>query len=74
MGTKVSDEHNATICRVEDDGIMFPEKNNMNRNCSENLIFVRIQTYREYIIYRNWRHKEFPHRCRETLNTTRLFA
>jgi hypothetical protein len=54
MGTKVSDEHNATIFRVEDGGIMFPEKKNVNRNCSENFIFVGIQTFREHIIYRNW--------------------
>jgi hypothetical protein len=40
MGAKVADEQNATIFRVEDGGVMFPEKNNMNRNCSENLIFV----------------------------------
>jgi hypothetical protein len=39
MGTKVSGENYATIFRVGDSGIMFPEKNNVNRNCSENLIF-----------------------------------
>jgi len=69
MGAKVSDEHYATIFRVEDCGIMFPERNNLNRNCSENLIFVGIQTYREHIIYRNWRHKAFPHPRRQMVNT-----
>jgi hypothetical protein len=44
---------------------MFPEKNNMNRNCSENLIFVWIQTYRKHIIYRNWRNKAFLHPRRQ---------
>jgi hypothetical protein len=47
---------------------MFPEKNNINRNCNENLIFVGIQTYREYMIDRNWKNKEIPHRRREALN------
>lgn len=69
MGTKVSDEHNATIFRVEDGGIMFPEKKNVNRNCSENFIFVGIQTFREHIIYRNWWHKAFPHPRRQMVNT-----
>jgi hypothetical protein len=44
MGTTVLDEHKAIIFREEDVGIMFSEKINMNRNCSENLIFMGIQT------------------------------
>jgi len=59
MGTKVADEHYTTIFIVEDGGIMFPEKNNANRNCSENLIYVGIQSYREHIIHLNWRQKHF---------------
>jgi len=69
MGTKVADEHYTTIFIVEEGGIMFPEKNYANRNCSENLIYVRIQTYREHIMYRNWRHKAFQHPRRQMINT-----
>jgi hypothetical protein len=43
MGTKVSDEHYATIFRVGNSGILFPEKNNINRNSNENLIFVEFR-------------------------------
>jgi hypothetical protein len=50
MGTKVADEHYTTIFIVKDGDVMFPEKNNANRNCSENLVCVGIQTYREHII------------------------
>jgi hypothetical protein len=43
MGTKISNERYATIFRVGDSGIMFPENNTVNRNCNKNLIFVEFR-------------------------------